>query len=416
MVEPKIGAVAYKFGLPNGSRVHPVFHVSLFEKRIGDAEVRNNELPLITDDGEIVMEPEAILDTRWFKKGSSFEEEQLVKWKKLPVENATWENAKELKDKFLTLNLADKIPLKGGDVDKGVKIAVVSLVEKWGSIDFERDGDTRCSCSFLQHPQIDTTTTTYSQALFIFFLHWLKKICVSFEPEKERVYISEQVDNATEALNYYNQKLVDVGYKIKYKLVKPGFLTRVMLLACFSISTSRRRSLMMLLLERRLFFSEITSTSKVFSCKMCRILEPNELVSGSALHATKLEFPHCLSNSQGVDCNASIIGCDAGSFYVSVDASNDTTDDDNVVMDNGLAQISLSTPGGMIDGIHNGINNLLEPELGPSYRGMVPWQSSNKILQKWVKWKPDLLAQLKNLKPVPSLLRDAKVADHWWHS
>ncbi|XP_074342153.1 uncharacterized protein LOC141679589 [Apium graveolens] len=306
MVEPKIGAVAYKFGLPNGSRVHPVFHVSLFEKRIGDAEVRNNELPLITDDGEIVMEPEAILDTRWFKKGSSFEEEQLVKWKKLPVENATWENAKELKDKFLTLNLADKIPLKGG----GILLLIFIL----GSIDFERDGDTRCSCSFLQHPQIDTTTTTYSQALFIFFLHcqpeasphecikavtliglsdcylhWgsllllvsgLKKICVSFEPEKERVYISEQVDNATEALNYYNQKLVDVGYKIKYKLVKPGFLTRVMLLACFSISTSRRRSLMMLLLERRLFFSEITSTSKVFSCKMCRILEPNELVSG----------------------------------------------------------------------------------------------------------------------------------------
>ncbi|KAK1371842.1 hypothetical protein POM88_028200 [Heracleum sosnowskyi] len=41
-----------------------------------------------------------------------------------------------------------------------------------------------------------------------------------------------------------------------------------------------------------------------------------------------------------------------------------------VVMDNGLAQITLSTPGGMIDGIgYKGINNLLEPEYGPSYRG-----------------------------------------------
>ncbi|XP_074325275.1 uncharacterized protein LOC141662125 [Apium graveolens] len=41
-----------------------------------------------------------------------------------------------------------------------------------------------------------------------------------------------------------------------------------------------------------------------------------------------------------------------------------------VVMDNGLTQISLSTPAGMIDGIgYKGINNLLEPELGPSYRG-----------------------------------------------
>ncbi|XP_074361421.1 uncharacterized protein LOC141701684 [Apium graveolens] len=41
-----------------------------------------------------------------------------------------------------------------------------------------------------------------------------------------------------------------------------------------------------------------------------------------------------------------------------------------VVMDNGLVKISLSTPGGMIDGIrYKGIENLLEPEYGPSYRG-----------------------------------------------
>ncbi|KAL8113211.1 hypothetical protein AgCh_020505 [Apium graveolens] len=39
---------------------------------------------------------------------------------------------------------------------------------------------------------------------------------------------------------------------------------------------------------------------------------------------------------------------------------------------------------------------------------MVSWQSSNKILQKWVKWKPDLLAQLKNLIHVLSLFRVAK--------
>ncbi|KAL8133364.1 hypothetical protein AgCh_008725 [Apium graveolens] len=65
------------------------------------------------DDGEIVIEAEAILDTIWIKKGSSFEEERLVKWKKLPAEDAAWENTKELKEKFLTLNL-DKVPLKEG--------------------------------------------------------------------------------------------------------------------------------------------------------------------------------------------------------------------------------------------------------------------------------------------------------------
>ncbi|XP_074352524.1 F-box/kelch-repeat protein At2g43270-like [Apium graveolens] len=54
---------------------------------------------------------------------------------------------------------------------------------------------------------------------------------------------------------------------------------------------------------------------------------------GSAHHVPTLEFPHCPNNSQGVDRNASIIGCDAGIVCVSVDASNDTTDDDNIFVE-----------------------------------------------------------------------------------
>ncbi|KAL1825588.1 hypothetical protein ACET3Z_012366 [Daucus carota] len=43
---------------------------------------------------------------------------------------------------------------------------------------------------------------------------------------------------------------------------------------------------------------------------------------------------------------------------------------DNVVMDNGLAQITLTIPGGMIAGIeYKGIKNLLEYEYGSEYRG-----------------------------------------------
>ncbi|KAL8146948.1 uncharacterized protein LOC141707645 [Apium graveolens] len=116
-------------------------------------------------------------------------------------------------------------------------------------------------------------------------LHSLKQVCRFLEPEKEREYISEQVDDAslyaTETLNYYNQFLVDVGYKIKYELVKPGFVTRVMLPTCllFHVNFTAKVADDATAREET-FFSEITSTSGVFSCKMCRILEPNELVSG----------------------------------------------------------------------------------------------------------------------------------------
>ena len=64
------------------------------------------------------MEPEAILNTRWVKKGSSFVEEILVQWKKLPTEDATWENTQELRNKYINLNLEDKVQLKEGDNDK----------------------------------------------------------------------------------------------------------------------------------------------------------------------------------------------------------------------------------------------------------------------------------------------------------
>ena len=53
-------------------------------------------MPPITDDRGLILEPKAILDTRWVKNGAQFVEESLVKWKHLPTDDATWENAEEL--------------------------------------------------------------------------------------------------------------------------------------------------------------------------------------------------------------------------------------------------------------------------------------------------------------------------------
>ncbi|KAK6918013.1 Chromo domain [Dillenia turbinata] len=120
-------------------KLHPYRHQSVFRKayqklasryygpyrveakigqKSGDTNVINSELPPLVDEGAIIVEPETILDTRWVKKGSSFVEKKLVKWKKLAAKDATWENAREFEDKFLNVNLEDKVQEKGGGIDK----------------------------------------------------------------------------------------------------------------------------------------------------------------------------------------------------------------------------------------------------------------------------------------------------------
>ena len=117
-IEQRIGKVAYKLNLPEGSKIHPIFHVSLLKKKLGEPNNTTVELPLTDDEGEIVLEPEGILDTHWVKKGSRIFEESLVKWKRLPLDDATWEDTKMLRDRFINVNLEDKVPVQDRGIDE----------------------------------------------------------------------------------------------------------------------------------------------------------------------------------------------------------------------------------------------------------------------------------------------------------
>ena len=114
LVLERIGSVAYKLRLPTQSRVHPIFHVSLLKKFISDNLSPGLELPSVDDDGLIILEPAAIIDVRWIKRGGKFVEQCLVQWKRLTKEEATWEDVVELTQKFPHLSLVDKGPLPGG--------------------------------------------------------------------------------------------------------------------------------------------------------------------------------------------------------------------------------------------------------------------------------------------------------------
>ena len=98
-----------------------MFHVSLlkrYQTTAGIVELRSVDIPPITDAGEILLEPQSVLDYRWHKQGRHLVAECLVQWKNLPVEDATWEPSSQLQEKFPTLNLEDKVPRIRGGIDR----------------------------------------------------------------------------------------------------------------------------------------------------------------------------------------------------------------------------------------------------------------------------------------------------------
>jgi hypothetical protein len=88
----KIGTMAYKLELPASSRVHLVFHVSCLKKVIGDKIAVQTIFPELDEEGKIILEPEAITDTRIHQLRNRSISEYLIKWRKLPAEDFTWED------------------------------------------------------------------------------------------------------------------------------------------------------------------------------------------------------------------------------------------------------------------------------------------------------------------------------------
>jgi len=59
-----ISTMAYKLELPATSQVHPVFYVSCLKKVIGDKLPVQTILPELDEEGKIILEPEAVIETR----------------------------------------------------------------------------------------------------------------------------------------------------------------------------------------------------------------------------------------------------------------------------------------------------------------------------------------------------------------
>ena len=106
--------VAYELELHQGSKIHNIFHVSCLKKALGQQVIVTEELPPTDDEGHLVLQPEAIIDTKERQLQSRMVLEFLVRWKNFPDEDATWEGEQILQHPSLQL-LKDKQHFVGGD-------------------------------------------------------------------------------------------------------------------------------------------------------------------------------------------------------------------------------------------------------------------------------------------------------------
>ncbi len=89
MIKEKINDLVYEFILSEGMRIHPRFHISLLEPAPAIAKL---DMYIEIEDSIIEYEVEAILDHR----GSTGEEEYLVKWKGYNITENIWELVRNL--------------------------------------------------------------------------------------------------------------------------------------------------------------------------------------------------------------------------------------------------------------------------------------------------------------------------------
>jgi hypothetical protein len=91
MILRHVGEVAYELDLLERCKIHNFFYVSCLKRALGKHITTSTELPPIDEEGKLILVPKEILESREQKLRNRTIKEYLVKWKDLPIEDATWE-------------------------------------------------------------------------------------------------------------------------------------------------------------------------------------------------------------------------------------------------------------------------------------------------------------------------------------
>jgi hypothetical protein len=111
----RVGEVAYELELPEGSKIHNTFHVSFLKKAVEHQVSISEKLPPLDEEGQLELVSEEVLEQRERRLRNRVIRDCLVRWRGLPVEDATCEGEHILQHPGLML-LEDKQSREGRTV------------------------------------------------------------------------------------------------------------------------------------------------------------------------------------------------------------------------------------------------------------------------------------------------------------
>jgi hypothetical protein len=80
-----------------------VFHVSCLKKAVGQFIITSKELPPLDEEGQLELVPTEVLEFWERKLRSRVIRECLIRWRGIPIEDATWESEQVLQHPRLVL-------------------------------------------------------------------------------------------------------------------------------------------------------------------------------------------------------------------------------------------------------------------------------------------------------------------------
>lgn len=125
----KIGQVAYRLDLPMGSKIHPVFHVSLLKKHIGRKYVPSTILPDVGDEGVFVIQPLRFLESCQILFKEKEKTQVKVRWKKEEWNIETWEDLSFIKQCFPSLDPWGQGSTEPGGIVMGTPIDTTATAD-----------------------------------------------------------------------------------------------------------------------------------------------------------------------------------------------------------------------------------------------------------------------------------------------
>ncbi|WVZ98670.1 hypothetical protein U9M48_044077 [Paspalum notatum var. saurae] len=112
----RIGKVAYRLDLPDGSSIHLVFHVSQLKPFTADYSPVFSTLPAVPDLDGPSIQPATIVERRLVKRGTSAVPQVRIQWTGLSPSATTWEDYHVVRERFPTAAAWGQAPSSAGGV------------------------------------------------------------------------------------------------------------------------------------------------------------------------------------------------------------------------------------------------------------------------------------------------------------